>query len=191
MATSTEVVSVARFTAVVVAQRPYLLVIAARRVGAADAEDVVQAALAQAWRALPRFHGTDEVLAHWLTRITARAALDQWRHDTVPQRDRRVTSSLSPGQLRGRDQDQVAALAAAETCEEAVLRREAATETHDRVVALLARCTPRQRQALWLLCAQGRPLRWVAAQWGVDWTAVKGVRTRAMRKLRATRGVVE
>jgi RNA polymerase sigma-70 factor, ECF subfamily len=182
---SASAVSMARFTAVVVAQRPLLLKVAAHRAGAEAAEDVVQAALLQAWRALPRFHGTDEVLAHWLTRITARAALDQWRYDTVPQRDRRVTSSLSPGQLRGRDQDQVAALAAAETCEEAVLRREAATETHDRVVALLARCTPRQRQALWLLCAQGRPLRWVAAQWGVDWTAVKAVRTRAMRKLRA------
>ena len=73
------------FEHTVARKRPGLLALAQRRLhDPDDAADVVQVALAKAWRALPRYRG-DAGLSTWLTRIVLNCCHDFLRdHDRHP-----------------------------------------------------------------------------------------------------------
>ncbi len=153
------------FEAIVRRHHGALLRHSARIVGADRAEDVLQQALLNAYRALLR---GDEVadLAPWLHRVVHNAALSALR--SHPQ---------AASELDGAE----ATVLAAESAEDAVARRERLRET----VASVRDLPDRQREALLLQAAEGRSYDEIAAHLGLTDGAVRQLLNRARGRLRA------
>ena len=149
----------ALFCQVAASHRGYLTSLAARYVGWTDAEDVVQAALLNAWRRLSSFTGGEHDCLNWLSRVTCNAAIGWQRHASLT--DCRPLLDTDHW-LDGDD-----------TPEEAALRAEAQREAEGQVEKLLSRCTAKQRHALWWGYGKGWSQQQMAQRWGVPVATVK------------------
>lgn len=163
---------VTRFTSVATERRTSLLAIAGRMVGYADAEDVVQNALLDTFRALPRFHGDDGDLAAWLRRSTHNTALDWVRHRAVVSRHHTDSGPLE------------SLVEPAPEPEAVALRREAMGEAQAQAAIILASLPGRYRRALWITAGLGVSTRDAGARWGVSRDLMKTLRERAQKRCR-------
>ena len=146
--------------------------VCARRLPAAEVDDVVQEAFVRAWQ---RLDDLDEpsCFGPWVRSIAVRAAADHVRTH------RRTYAA--PGGVAAR----VAEDEATEV-EERLDRRARAR----RVVASLPELGPRDRRALWLRDALGAPIPDVASELGLTEASTRVMLTRARRRLRDAVGAI-
>lgn len=174
------------FASVAEAERPHLLGIAGKIAGYAQAEDVVQTALLNAWQR--RLAGGGEItggaegMALWLRQVVRGAALDARRYEWARPWNR-------PGATVEDGPFWLGALPDPETPEEVVERRETSAEARAFVLPILAQLSPVYREVLWTTYGAGRGQREAAALLGKRWTAVKTLRDRARLKCLKLAGV--
>lgn len=126
-----------------------------------DPEDIVQEALARAYRALPRDR-RPMALRAWLHCIVRNCALDERRRRVAIPAIVELRSTRSP----------------ADDAE--------AREMFAELLRELAGLPARQRQALLLCVLEDRPYAWIAVELGVSVSAVKALISRARQTLRAS-----
>lgn len=151
----------AAFTAIVQRYERPLNAYARRLVAGSsiDPEDIVQEALARAYRALLRDR-RPMALRAWLHCIVRNCALDEQRRRVAVPAILELRSTRSP----------------ADDAE--------ARETFAELLHELAGLPARQRQALLLCVLEDRPYAWIAAELGVSVSAVKALISRARQTLR-------
>lgn len=176
-------VNEALFCHVAAAQRRLLLSVAARVVGPAEAEDVVQTALLHGWRRRDTFVGGEVEMRRWLAALTTNAALDERRRW-------RARPWLATGWLalacdvpdEDDDARQVGRVVVVpvdeETPEAVVLRAEERRHAHDLAHRMLAACTLPQRRAVWASYALEESQGTLARRWGMSEPQFKGSRHR-------------
>lgn len=147
-----------------------LLALAIRVVGDhAEAEEVLQEVLLQAWRQAERYNPDRSSVSTWLVMMTRSRAIDRIRSRNVVDR---TLAAAQKEETRVHESPQGA---------KSVLHQERA----DRLRAELAKIPAEQRQVLELAFFSGMTQREIAAETGIPLGTVKTRTLLAMKKLRA------